>query len=98
MQCERSDCAIIDCWKECPYERHLATCPPVPIIAGETGAGGLAKTLPPAIAQNGSALVYGHGVFTTGREDFAEAFRAMVDIENWCREEYFLRLDARMGA
>jgi len=38
--------------------------------------------------------VYGHGVFTIG-DDFAEAFRAMVDVENWCRAEYFRRLDMR---
>lgn len=40
------------------------------------------------IGKPGKAIVYGHGVFTIGR-DFGEAFRAMVQVENWCREEYF---------
>ena len=66
---------------------------PLPIIGGETGAGGLADTLPPAIAQAGRALVRGHGVFAAGHQDFAEPFRAMLDIERWCRADYFRRLD-----
>jgi ribulose-5-phosphate 4-epimerase/fuculose-1-phosphate aldolase len=91
MLCEEENCPITDCWKECPKVRFLGD---TPVVAGEIGAGGLAKRVPPVIAGRGRAVVYGHGVFTIGR-DFGEAFRAMVEVENWCREEYFRRLDAR---
>jgi ribulose-5-phosphate 4-epimerase/fuculose-1-phosphate aldolase len=89
MECAEENCAISDCWKECPKVRFLGD---TPVVAGEIGAGGLAKRVPPVIAGPGKALVYGHGVFAVGRQDFAEAFRAMVAVENWCREEYFRRL------
>jgi ribulose-5-phosphate 4-epimerase/fuculose-1-phosphate aldolase len=85
MLCEQKDCTVTDCWRDCPYVRFLGG---TPVVAGEIGAGGLAKRVPPVIAGPGRAIVYGHGVFTTGRKGFAEAFKAMVDVENWCREEY----------
>lgn len=91
MMCEVEKCPISDCWKECPHVRYLGD---TPVVAGEIGAGGLARKVPPVIAGPGRALVYGHGVFTIGRRDFGEAFRAMVDVENWCRDEYFRRLKA----
>lgn len=90
MVCEESDCPVKDCWKECPKVRFLGD---TPVVAGEIGAGGLAKRVPPVIAGPGKAVVYGHGVFTIG-QDFGQAFRAMVDIENWCRDEYFRRLES----
>jgi ribulose-5-phosphate 4-epimerase/fuculose-1-phosphate aldolase len=89
MLCEEKDCPVKDCWRDCDKVRLLGG---TPVVAGEIGAGGLARRVPPVIAVPGKALVYGHGVFTTGRADFAEAFRSMVDVENWCREEYFRRL------
>jgi len=85
MLCERKDCSITDCWRDCPHVRFLGG---TPVVAGEIGAGGLAKRVPPVIAEPGRAIVYGHGVFTTGRKGFTEAFRAMVEVENWCRIEY----------
>lgn len=88
MLCEEEDCPITDCWKDCPRVRFLGD---TPVVAGEIGAGGLAKRVPPVIAGPGKAVVYGHGVFTIG-DDFETAFRAMVDVENWCRSEYFRRL------
>jgi ribulose-5-phosphate 4-epimerase/fuculose-1-phosphate aldolase len=90
MLCDTGDCLINDCWKDCPHVRHLGG---TPVVAGEIGAGGLAKRVPPVIGANGSAIVYGHGVFTLGREGFEEAFAGMVQVENFCREEYFRRLD-----
>ena len=60
------------------------------------GAGGLAKRVPPVIGGPGKALVYGHGVFTIGRQGFADAFRSMVEVENWCRAEYLRRLAVRV--
>ncbi|GAB7026654.1 class II aldolase/adducin family protein [Geotalea toluenoxydans] len=85
MRCTEKGCGIKDCWKDCPKVRFLGD---TPVVAGEIGAGGLAKRVPPVIGKPGKAIVYGHGVFTIGR-DFGEAFRAMVQVENWCREEYF---------
>ena len=93
MLCESGDCSIRDCWKDCPQVRRLGG---TPVVAGEIGAGGLAKRVPPVIGATGSAIVYGHGVFTLGREGFAEAFASLVEVENFCRQEYFRRLDARL--
>jgi ribulose-5-phosphate 4-epimerase/fuculose-1-phosphate aldolase len=92
MICEEPDCPISDCWKDCPRVRFLGD---TPVVAGEIGAGGLARRVPPVIAGPGKALVYGHGLFTIGRRDFGEAFRAMVEVENWCRDEYFRRMQVR---
>ncbi|WP_243372345.1 class II aldolase/adducin family protein [Geotalea sp. SG265] len=89
MRCQEQGCQITDCWKDCPRVRFLGD---TPVVAGEIGAGGLAKRVPPVIGAPGKAIVYGHGVFTIGR-NFGEAFRAMVQVENWCRDEYF-RLQA----
>lgn len=87
--CDESSCPVKDCRKECDRVRFLAE---TPIVAGETGAGGLAKRVPPVIAEHGKVIVYGHGVFTAGESDFSGPFRTMVEVENSCREEYFRRL------
>lgn len=92
MLCEEGDCPVSDCWKDCRRVRFLGD---TPVVAGEIGAGGLAERVPPVIAGPGKALVYGHGLFTIGRRDFGEAFRAMVEVENWCRDEYFRRMQSR---
>jgi ribulose-5-phosphate 4-epimerase/fuculose-1-phosphate aldolase len=92
MLCEEKDCAVTDCWKDCDRVRMLGD---TPVVAGEIGAGGLARRVPPVIASTGKAAVYGHGVFTLGYEGFEEAFLAMVDVENRCREEYFRRAAKR---
>lgn len=92
MLCDEEHCSITDCWKDCPKVRVLGG---TPVVAGEIGAGGIAKNVPPVIGEPGRAIVYGHGVFTLGRDGFEEAFRALVDVENWCREEYFRRFDER---
>lgn len=95
MLCDVKDCPVKDCWKDCPNVRMLGD---TPIVAGEIGAGGLAVRVPPVIGGPGKAIVYGHGVFAIGRDGFEEAFRAMEDVENRCREEYFRRFDTRRGA
>jgi ribulose-5-phosphate 4-epimerase/fuculose-1-phosphate aldolase len=92
MLCEEENCPVSDCWKDCPRVRYLGD---TPVVAGEIGAGGLARRVPPVIGETGKALVYGHGLFTIGRRDFGEAFRAMVEVENWCRDEYFRRMQSR---
>jgi ribulose-5-phosphate 4-epimerase/fuculose-1-phosphate aldolase len=89
MLCDEKGCPVKDCWRDCEKVRLLGD---TPVVAGEIGAGGLAKRVPPAIAGPRKAVVYGHGVFTAGREGFAEAFSRMVEVENWCRAEYFRRL------
>jgi ribulose-5-phosphate 4-epimerase/fuculose-1-phosphate aldolase len=92
MICEEADCPVKDCWKDCTKMRMICD---VPVVSGEIGAGGLAEKVPPAIAGPGKAIVYGHGLFTIGRRDFEEAFRAMVEVENCCRDEYFRRMKGR---
>jgi len=93
MLCEeKTDCTISDCWKSCPKVRIVAGSP---VVAGEIGAGGIATSVPPVIGRTGCAIVYGHGVFTLGRNDFAEAFSSLVAVENWCRQEYFRRFDEK---
>jgi ribulose-5-phosphate 4-epimerase/fuculose-1-phosphate aldolase len=92
LLCEETDCMVTDCWKDCDKVRYLAK---VPIVAGEVGAGGVAKKVPPVIA-GGIAVVYGHGVFACGTDDFRQPLAAMIDLENWCRREYLQRLQARI--
>ena len=84
MQCKHADqCHIL-----CPKARFIDD---VPIVPGEVGTGptGLCHTLPPALENHNAAIVYGHGLFTTGRDDFNEAFRSMVEVESACRRKYF---------
>lgn len=96
MLCEDSaGCTVKDCWRDCPKVRLLGG---TPVVAGEIGAGGIAKNVPPVIGGPGRAIVYGHGVFAIGRTDFREAFQALVDVENWCCTEYFRRFDERYSA
>jgi ribulose-5-phosphate 4-epimerase/fuculose-1-phosphate aldolase len=93
MQCEeQAHCGITDCWRDCKKVRLLGG---TPVVAGEIGAGGIAKNVPPVIGASGRAIVYGHGVFAIGQTRFQEAFQALVDVENWCREEYFRKFDLR---
>lgn len=81
------------CHIKCPESRFVKD---VPIVPGEVGTGptGLCHTLPPAIEKHQHAIVYGHGLFTTGRNDFNEAFQSMLAIEAMCRETYFEKVAA----
>ena len=87
---EKGSCHTTDCWKDCTKVRYLGE---TPVVAGEIGAGGIARNVPPVIGTTGTAIVYGHGVFSIGTNDFREAFQSLVDVENWCRLEYFRRFD-----
>jgi ribulose-5-phosphate 4-epimerase/fuculose-1-phosphate aldolase len=89
---EKETCHVTDCWRDCAKVRFLGD---TPVVAGEIGAGGIAKNVPPVIGRTGSAIVYGHGVFSIGTTDFREAFQGLVDVENWCRLEYFRRIDEK---
>ena len=78
MFCEEQDCDIKDCSRLCNRPRETAG---IPVVAGEPGAGGLARTVPRALKTSGICIVYGHGVFSAGKTDFKEAFVKMVEAE-----------------
>jgi len=86
MLCDEKNCTIKDCNRLC--DRARSACG-VPIVAGETGAGGMARSVPAAMKQQGVCIVYGHGIFAAGEKDFRDAFMKMAEVENKCREEYF---------
>jgi ribulose-5-phosphate 4-epimerase/fuculose-1-phosphate aldolase len=93
MDCDSDDCPGRGfCHRKCPEKRNLGD---IPIVSGEVGTGpfGLCRTVPEAVEKAHGAIVYGHGVFTTGKEDFNEAFLRMLTIENASCKEYFRRLD-----
>lgn len=71
----------------------------IPVVGGEGGQGGLAETVPRAFALTTSktVIVRGHGVFSIGQDDFREAFAALVEVEQCCREEYCRRLADRLA-
>jgi ribulose-5-phosphate 4-epimerase/fuculose-1-phosphate aldolase len=95
MDCEVADCPNRDqCHIRCSQDRFIED---IPIVPGEVGTGptGLCHTLPPAITGRRGAIVWGHGLFTAGSTDFNEPFRALLDIETMCRQEYFARVGQR---
>jgi ribulose-5-phosphate 4-epimerase/fuculose-1-phosphate aldolase len=82
IQCNnRGNCHI-----KCSSKRMINN---IPIISGEVGTGphGIANTLPKGITDRG-AIVYGHGLFTLGAEDFTDAFKSLIDIEKNCFDKY----------
>jgi ribulose-5-phosphate 4-epimerase/fuculose-1-phosphate aldolase len=92
LDCEKEDCGGRDtCHIRCPRERFIGE---IPVVAGEAGAGpfGLCHTVPPAMQDHPGVIVYGHGLFTAGKDDFNEAFAHLAAIENACRQEYFKRI------
>lgn len=92
MDCTDFDCINRDqCHIKCTRERSIED---IPIVPGEVGTGttGLCHTLPPAIQNKRGVIVWGHGLFTVASNDFNEAFKHLLDIENMCREEYFARV------
>ena len=95
MLCDEKNCGIKDCNRLCNRTRTVCG---VPIVAGETGAGGMAKSVPAAIKEQGVCIVYGHGIFAAGEKDFRDAFMKMAEVENRCREEYFRLSEERTGS
>jgi len=79
------------CHIKCPKKRFV-NC--TPIVPGEVGTGplGLCNTLPLALTQANAAIVYGHGLFTIGKNNFSEAFQTMLEIENLCYSTYFKKV------
>ncbi len=94
MDCEKTDCAGRGrCHLECPETRSIAD---IPVVPGEVGTGprGLVNTLPGALAGRRGAIVHGHGLFAASRQGFRECFDTLLDVERFCREEYFRRVRA----
>ena len=93
MICEKEKtCAFAgQCHIKCPEKRFIQN---IPVVPGESGAGprAIANTVPQAIRDHQAAIVYGHGVFTAGTEDFNLPFSALCRIERMCRDAYFERL------
>jgi ribulose-5-phosphate 4-epimerase/fuculose-1-phosphate aldolase len=88
MHCLKEGCPRDLCHKACKEKREVAG---IPVVSGEVGTGptGLLHTVPLEMKGNKGVIVYGHGVFTSGRDDFRKPFRQLLDIETACREEYF---------
>ncbi len=76
------------CHIKCSRDRRIGD---IPILPGESGTGpySIATTLPPALARNRAAVIYGHGIFTTGQKDFTDAFQTLVEVEKNCFDAYF---------
>jgi ribulose-5-phosphate 4-epimerase/fuculose-1-phosphate aldolase len=79
------------CHIECPYPRFIDE---IPIVPGEVGTGpyGLCNTVPPAMKGREGVIVFGHGVFTAGADDFNEAFSRLLTIEADCRAAFRTRI------
>ena len=106
LDCERHTCPKLgECHRACDTPRAVcdnAAGLNIPIVPGEVGTGpfGLCNTLPPALAattgdasgKGRGAIVYGHGLFTLGATDFRDAFQTLMDVEHFCRAEYFRRV------
>ena len=86
MLCAEENCTIEDCNRLCNRKRSVNS---IPIVAGETGAGGLARSVPVAIKETGVCIAYGHGIFSAGKVSFKEAFMKMARAEDLCRDGYF---------
>ena len=102
LDCPRLDCPKLgECHRACDTPRAVVDATGglnVPIVPGEVGTGpfGLCNTLPQALTgtrgEQRGAIVYGHGLFTLGAVDFRDAFASLMDVEHFCRAEYFRRV------
>ncbi|MGD0883934.1 MAG: class II aldolase/adducin family protein [Thermodesulfovibrionales bacterium] len=94
MHCLKDTCDRDMCHTSCKERREISG---IPIVSGEIGRGssGLMHTVPSAMKEGNGVLVYGHGVFTSGKGDFRKPFQRLLDIETKCREEYFRLIEHR---
>ncbi|MDP3426757.1 MAG: class II aldolase/adducin family protein [Humidesulfovibrio sp.] len=102
LDCARLDCPKLgECHRACDTPRAVVDASGgmnIPIVPGEVGTGpfGLCNTLPQALTSTSGekrgAIVYGHGLFTLGAVDFRDAFASLMDVEHFCRAEYFRRV------
>lgn len=92
MYCQRRDCDhyrdMEYCYRYCRQKRYVAG---VPVVSGEIGTGptGLVKTVPEAMREGRGVIVFGHGVFTSGRDNFQRPFNRLWEIEKNCKRAYF---------
>jgi ribulose-5-phosphate 4-epimerase/fuculose-1-phosphate aldolase len=88
MHCLKQGCDRGICHKSCREKRSVSG---IPIVSGEVGTGptGLLHTVPEAMREGKGTIVYGHGVFTSGKGDFLGPFGMLRDIEERCRRDYF---------
>lgn len=92
MYCKIKDCLhygdIDYCYRLCREKRYVAG---VPVVSGEIGTGptGLVNTVPEAMKEGKGVIVFGHGVFTSGRDNFQRAFNMLSAIEARCKRAYF---------
>ncbi|MFO7962840.1 MAG: class II aldolase/adducin family protein [Desulfobacterales bacterium] len=79
------------CHIQCPEQRFVAG---IPIVPGESGSGkkAIVNTVPAAVSRYPAVIVYGHGVFTAGENDFNRPFSMLYDTEIKCRTLYAKRL------
>jgi ribulose-5-phosphate 4-epimerase/fuculose-1-phosphate aldolase len=91
MSCRQEGCDLSTCYKTCRVPRFIDN---IPVVSGEIGTGptGLAHTVPESMAGRNAAIVYGHGIFAAGDDDFSEPFDVIRTTEQKCRKEYFLKL------
>jgi len=91
MSCRREGCDLSTCYKTCRIPRFIGD---IPVVSGEIGTGptGLAHTVPESMAGRNAVIVYGHGIFAAGNDDFSEPFDVIQTTEQKCRKEYFLKL------
>lgn len=101
MYCKKEDCShyrdIDYCYKKCREKRYVAG---VPVVSGEIGTGptGLVNTVPEAMREGKGVIVFGHGVFTSGRDNFEHPFKRLTEIERDCKKEYFKLLERFLKA
>lgn len=92
LDCAEEDCELDGhCHTRCNRDRRAGG---VSIVPGEVGTGkfGLCRTVPHALKDSRGVIVYGHGVFTVGTDDFSDALWSLIDIERFCRDELLRRL------
>ena len=86
---QRETCADKnDCHTKCKQKRFVGH---VPIIPGESGPGphSIAATLPAPLIRHKAAIIYGHGLFTTGQHDFRDPFKRLLEVEQASFNAYF---------
>jgi ribulose-5-phosphate 4-epimerase/fuculose-1-phosphate aldolase len=88
MYCKEEGCDRNLCHKACKEKREVFG---IPVVPGEIGTGltGLMNTVPPAIKRSGCVIVYGHGVFSAGKDNFQVPFDMLAAVEEKSRNGYF---------
>ncbi len=100
MDCDpiqKQACKFSDrCHTHCPEQRLVNK---IPIVPGEVGTGptGLCHTLPGAFEKSSGVIVYGHGLFTLGKNDFTQAFAILLDVETQCQRTYIDKVSRLRG-